>query len=354
MSNSAIPSKSVRTTKTVGYFNSNKWSIHLAISELNISLQMKPGEFILDKQGRKINDPFFDKYCGPLRLSKEEADQPVEVITVPKLESVQQRFDGHAVGEVTEFTHDRKGIRQPVMPKPRPAMLRPDQNKSPVTPMTMEEARRAGLVRQTRSVPEDYGATDTTGAPPPGERIPPIKYATDTTGAGPAKPKPLPKPLTKPVTKAASAVIQKLEEAAQSDPEDAGFLNRTLKGLPDLPRPNIPGAEAVEASDVEPEGSAAETEDAGMEAGVPSDGDGAETTSDENEAEPDSLPEPPLDEDEQPLSRRNLRPAMPKSVKPFVCSVDGVSFRYRSELMAHAKRKFSKRVDEIMEPYPEE
>ena len=45
MSNTAALA-TVQTTNVKGYFNGNKWPIHVGISELNVTLTLKPGQFV--------------------------------------------------------------------------------------------------------------------------------------------------------------------------------------------------------------------------------------------------------------------------------------------------------------------
>ena len=69
-------------TKTSGYYNDEKWPIQLVISKLNVTLNIKPGEFILGRDGRKINDPYFEVFTGH-GLSREVSDVPVPINNIP-------------------------------------------------------------------------------------------------------------------------------------------------------------------------------------------------------------------------------------------------------------------------------
>lgn len=171
----------VPMTTTVGYFNGNKYPIHLFISALNQTLRLEVGEYIKDRAGNLINDPFFDQYAmHPNQLTKEISEAPVPLNPLPPLNQTPALPPGQPpVREITEFTKaDRRGLHQPIMPRPIIQTPR-DPSTTSIQGMSVDEARKRGLIRPVRVVPEDYGADETTGQPPSGERIPSIKYATD-------------------------------------------------------------------------------------------------------------------------------------------------------------------------------
>lgn len=226
-------SSSPETTKVVGYFNGKAWPVHLAVSEFNLTLQLQPGDFIIDKKGNKINDPFFERYAG--QLSREVADNPVAVRRIPRAAQAPIVRDGHAVREVTQFTVDSRGHKTPVIPAAVPVSTPGNTSFNPVHGMTLEEARRLRFVKPTRLVPEDYGASESDGAPAHGGGIPEIKYATDTVRS---KPAPLPKELVQlgpkeveKLTPAQVALAESLAKAAaapaaaSADADDGGFGN---------------------------------------------------------------------------------------------------------------------------------
>ena len=71
-------------TKTSGYYDGEKWPVQLVLPRLNITLHIKPGEFILGRDGRKINDPIFEVFTGH-GLSRELTDVPVPINSIPAL-----------------------------------------------------------------------------------------------------------------------------------------------------------------------------------------------------------------------------------------------------------------------------
>jgi len=89
---------------TSGYYNGEKWPIQLVLSRLNITLNVQPGELILSRDGRKINDPFFEVFIAHA-LSRELSDVPVPINSIPA-----------SVSESRETTNTRGPIRYFVQP----------------------------------------------------------------------------------------------------------------------------------------------------------------------------------------------------------------------------------------------
>jgi len=328
----------VPTTSIVGYYNGNKWPIQLVISKLSITLHLQPGEYILDRQGRKINDPFFEVYANGKQLQRETSDRPVPVIRVPQsVINVAPRSDGLSVHAVTEFKEDKHGVRQPVMPKPRDI---PEQaiNKPSVIAMSMDEARKSGLIKKPREVPEDYGVTDTDGTPPRLSDVPKIKYAIDSSMT--KRPADLPKELLQMPSEIASqrqpllTQLKKAEATNAALDSETGFMNTIVRTAP----PNAPVV-------------------AGKPAAI------TESAAPEPEAPPVvPLPEPELDEPTEslpPVPTEEVVPAppdeaapAPRTDNPFVCSVCNIERKFRSQLKQHAESKHPDQVDAIMAPYP--
>lgn len=343
-----------QTTNISGYFNGNKWPLQVVISELNVTLNLKPGEFIQDVNGRKINDPFFDRYTRPLQLSKEIAQQAVPLIQVPRITHVPAPSSQHSVRSVEKFETDRHGVRRPVLTAPK-AATPPPVNQPSVKAMSMEDARNLGFVGKVREVPEDYGAAESSGAPVSVDRVPPIRYAIESTPRVRTQGE-LPKELTTPEFADENGEIQQLDpnraavaqqlqqglaKAANSNivENPTGFLNEsrvnpivTPSGAPAshvLPPPNIPGAAAAGFSQ-------AQVADAQPQAPVtaPAKAVKAKTA---KKAAPAKAPAKPAEEE-----------------RPFLCPIDGKRFRYRSQLKTHARRKYPERETELLAPYPEQ
>jgi hypothetical protein len=327
MSNSAA----AETTNIVGYFNGNRWPIQLVISKLSITLHLQPGEYILDRLGRKVNDPFFEVYANSKQLQRETVDKPVPVIRVPvAAATVTPRHDGHSVRSVTRFKEDEKGIRRPVMPKPLVTAEQPI-NKPSVIGMSMQEARKAGLARRTIEVPEEYGVTDTEGSPISVSEAPPIKYARDTSRT---KAPDLPKQLTEEVPEPRKALVQQLEKGATTNKSldsATGFMNTVIQTAP----PDAP----VLAGTPTPEGS--------VDTGGPLP---------EPEVTEPSVPEPPIEESGPTPIGDEPPPLMGgrSQAEPYGCLLcpDMKGFRFRSQLKKHAEQKHPDSVQKVMAPYP--
>lgn len=319
------------TTTVVGYYNGNRWPIQLVISKLNITLTLEPGKYILDRQGRKINDPYFEVFANNKQLHREQATHEVPIIAIPEVVgTVTPSAQTNPVRAVTEWTRDSRGVRQPVLNEATggtalPAAVMASASES-VKPMSMEEARKRGFVRKVREVPEDYGVNDTTGLPPGG--IPKMRYSIDP-GVNKQAP-PLPKemlalPKDDPNNSTRAQLVAGLAQgSAAPPPEDAStnpFANTAVVNVP--PNSPIMAGTPTPLTESEPE----------MEAELPV-----------------PLPEPEVDV-------APVRAAAPlRQVTPadqFVCGVCGVTRKWRSQLVKHANEKHPDRVRAIMAPYPE-
>ncbi|MGE0406974.1 MAG: hypothetical protein AB7O65_11795 [Candidatus Korobacteraceae bacterium] len=331
-------------TSTLGYYNGNKWPIHLVISELGVTLHLKAGEYILDRQGRKINDPFFDKYAKPLQLSKElSRNGQVPVIAVPHVTpaSLADR-PAHSVTAVTKFTADRK----PIMPPPQAAKPKLDVNTPTHKGMSVEEARRLGFIGgAVREVPEDYGVTDTAGRPVGVDQAPPIKYAMESTPRV-RQAEALPEGLAEidekvdPGTQSArQTLVSSMRQAAANSgvvDNPTGFMNQaTMHGTGQIITPSGQPASSGVSESEEPLPPPTIFAQEQVQPSHPAPTKGV----------PDVL-------GDARKAAQSKAPA-PKDVKPFVCSKDGKDFRYRSQLAAYAKRKYPDQVSEILAPYPE-
>ena len=330
------------TTLICGYYNGARWPIQLVISKLNITMTLEPGKYILDREGRKINDPYFEVFANNKQLHRELGTTPVPIIAIPPVTSavtpVQNSSPVHAV---TEWKQDNRGVRQPVLHQPTGGTALPAavvaSASDAVKPMSIEEARRLGLVRKVREVPEDYGVNDTTGLPPSG--IPKMRYSIDpgVNRQAPALPKEmLALPKDDPSNPTRAQLVAGLAGSAAPSPEDAAanpFSNTAVVNAPfNSPiRAGTPGeslASPVPDLEVEP---AVEPEL-------------------EPELEP-ALPEPALESLPKATSPQPLRPLTPNN--KFICIACSAPHKFRSQLIKHAQQKHPERLRAIMAPYPE-
>jgi len=331
------------TTTVVGYYNGNRWPIQLVISKLNITLTLEPGKYVLDRQGRKINDPYFEVFANNKQLHREIAQTPVPIIAIPEVTStVTPTQQSNPVRAITEWKRDERGVRQPVLNQPTggapaalPAAVVASASES-VQPMSMEEARKRGFVRKVREVPEDYGVNDTTGLPPSG--IPKMRYSIDPGVNKPAPPLPkemLAMPKDDPNRSTRSQLVAGLTQgAAAPAPEDASenpFSNTAIVNAPKN-SPIMAGTPApvMESEPAEPEPEAVS----------------------EPDIEP-LLPEPnvPGAAAPAPLVQPSPRPLTPSN--QFTCMACGAPHKWRSQLLKHVHQKHPERVNAIMAPYPE-
>lgn len=331
-------------TYTTGYFNSKSWPIQLVVSRYNVTLYLPPGEFIRDKQKRKINDPFFEVYVKGGTLARETSDKPVPILTVPVVApAVSPVNDGQSVRSVTEFTTDAKGVKQPVIPQPKPATEQ-SINKPAFVGMSMDEAKKLGLIKKVREVPEDYGVTDNNSATPP-RTPPPLKIAVDTDQpARPtapvvqtsAPPPPAAIPVAKtPARKQLQEQLKKGAKETEALDSETGFLNVAMQNIPSgvgLAQPEVatpppPPAEPVEEALPMP-----------------------------NLAEEEPLPAPPeetVEEEQATIPQPVVKPArVPPRVNKFACMECGQTFKLRPELVGHAKREHADKITAILAPYP--
>lgn len=329
-------------TNVVGYYNGNRWPIQIVASKFNITLTLKPGEYILDRAGRKINDPYFEVFVTNKQLHKEVSEAQVPLISVPVVTApaAATGYQANPVRAVTQWTRDARGVRQPVLTQPAPETLPTPtlpaavvaSASESVTPMSMEEARRRGLVRKVREVPEDYGVNDTTGLPPGG--IPKMRYAVDpgmNKAAAPLPKEMLSLPANDPnrATRAPllSSLAQGTKLPAPEDAPETPFANAAVVNGP----PNSPIVAGSPVPIVE-----AEVPEPPVE-----------------EAMPEPMPEPEL-ETAPPVVTAPAPPMRPVTPKDkFVCMACGAPHKFRSQLYNHAKAKHADRLNAIMAVYPE-
>lgn len=343
-----------KMTHVCGYYNGNRWPIQIVVSKFNITLTLKPGEYILDRAGRKINDPYFEVFVTNKQLHKEVSEAQVPLVAVPVVTApaAAAGYQASPVRAVTQWTRDARGVRQPVIAQPAPetlpiptlpAAVLASASES-VTPMSMEEARRRGLVRKVREVPEDYGVNDTTGLPPGG--IPKMRYAVDpgmNKAAAPLPKEMLALPDNDPNRAIRAPLLSSLAQGTKLPaPEDAPetpFANAAVVNGP-LNSPIVAGS-PVPIVEEQAEAAAPPVE----------------------EAAPEPMPEPQLAEAAAPVQPIAAAPARPVPTAPpmrpvtpkdkFVCMACGAPHKFRSQLYNHAKAKHPDRLNAIMATYLE-
>lgn len=183
----SAPASVPSTTKIIGFFSPNPWPVRISNNLLGISLTLQnKGDFILDRDGNKVNDPRLMAYVGPNMLSVEIGAEeiPVRIVIPPTVESGSKHgFGGSA--SVPPLKSD-KPVKPPVKivrETPPTAVISPATqlvNQPPnasangITGMTMAEARRIGLAGHAKPIPEDHGVADSDTGLLKGENIPEI------------------------------------------------------------------------------------------------------------------------------------------------------------------------------------
>lgn len=214
-------------TNVVGYFNPNTYRVNVAISELNLTVLLEPMQFVMDRQGRKINDPLFDRFVGSKMLSPEISRKPVPVIAIPAQAEARVPDSRHVVQ--AGVRNQQGKWQQAPEPPPLPVnTVPPPVTSSPTQGMSMDEARKRGLVGRSRPVPEDYGATETSGVPSSGEKIPPIRYAVESVAPA-ARAGALPKELVEQVRPDVAPLVSGLARAAVNSPDDVSLTRKTAE-----------------------------------------------------------------------------------------------------------------------------
>ena len=307
-------------TNVLGYFNGNAWPVQLSISALGRIFNIQPGEFIQDGRGGKFNDPVFEPYVGPNLLSREwvPGNAVTPVRKVPALQQIQSTNASGFTG--TPNTNTLPNANAPVV---APAnMVAPSINSSPVKGFSIEEARKAGLIRDSHE-PNQTALRDD-GSLPPGEVLETIEYAHDVPTRRPQPPRaPAPVVIPPPPAPAPAMayddqeakVLHEMQSAAKViDPENPNVLSNIARTVarqvaqpvaapvslpPTLPEPNLPEPNLNEAAPAGP------------------------TPATATDAE-----------------------------KAFVCAADGKGFDYRSQLVRHIERKYPERKDELLARYP--
>jgi len=222
-------------TNVKGYFNPNTWSVQVAISELNLTVTLEPMQFVLDRRtGKKINDPILNRFVGPKMLSPEITPNPVPVIMIPVIAAPVPARPGYVVGQGTKDAKGKWQMPTTAAPPPLPATSSSGQpiiaSRPSIQAMTVEEARKMGLIGRARLVPDDFGASEVDGAPVEGAKIPRIKYAMESTPRlAAARPGALPKELSEGVQPVLAPIIKSMEAEASSDPDRVNLNRRAAE-----------------------------------------------------------------------------------------------------------------------------
>lgn len=308
-SRTRIPRITADSTDVSGYFNQNNWPVNISVSALGRTFVVPPGAFLADSAGRKINDPLFEAYVGEMQLSREWSGNLVVINRVAPASATPPSTNSSPVSEASSFKRDRLGNVSGA--NIRPAQAAPPGNRaSPVIGMTIDAARRAGLIRPT-AVPNEDAPEDGAGAPLHGAQLPTIDFAHDigANAAAAAARQTVPQPLPRSQPASLDEVAEVTQRFAQ-----------TIAAEP------VPHAQ-ITATSAAPE----------LQEHRPT----------QVIVHPSTLPQPDLDGVSADASA-DASAGEPK----FVCAADDRKFHYRSHLDRHVKRKYPDRHEELMAKYP--
>lgn len=322
-------------TNIRGFLNNNEYPLQLQISKFNQTIQVAAGEYVRDANGRLINDSILAGYVGPGMLVCEQiakGQPPVDLVAIHPSESgnpvsgtqIVKRDEqqaAHPVSTADRLQKDGRGNVVPVNLKTVAAHGGPvPAGYNPIVGLSVEEARKAGLIGKPRLVPEDYGADVGGGG---GQPIPPIRVSMESNRPVGQ----LPRDYQQEAQAEADQTVRQLEAASRLDAEvenPLGWINpgNTIPAQPpSAPAPSAP----VTAPPSIP---------LPVDLNVPTATVETETTPPEavEEHEPGEVPASPG--------------------KPYHCPFDGANFQYRSQLKRHLERKFPDRVEQVLQNYP--
>jgi len=377
-----------KTTNVVGYFNGNPHPVAIEISEANAKIKLDPNAYIRDGAGLYINDPIFENYVYKGGLSRATGKRECPIRFMPRL--VQAARTPSSVTQATSFVREPSGR---VVPTFAPQTSQParevPKNKNPITGITVEKARKIGLIGRPRLVSEDYGIEDTPGAPQQGRALPGIKYSVES----PPKIKTA-APLTPELMEAdqdlgpeeqarRSQLQQGMARAAAASPAES-FDPARVRPLParapvPLKAPNEPtsitaghlpvkltprttaakkGFRAI-AQQLLPKKRVAVVVEEQPEP-IPAETEPAQEAAKSEEMQQETLEESgsgviePIDGTAMPEPSLET-PQAEQPGKRFLCAADGKSFAFRSELERHVRRKYAPDIaDQLLAGYPAE
>ncbi len=355
------------STNIVGFFNNNRFPVRINTSALEISFELKPGEYLkIRSTGQKVNDPRLRAYVYSGGLSIEHAATGVQVPVVPlprkgatqatqaprpatpgfsgsrempanlakpqpkpaltAKQAQGQEPQPHVPGMATPIPENHQPVQKPVPTKDR--IIR----QGPVTGMSMENARNRGLIGRQRIVPEDLGveASQADGS----KSLPELKIP------------PMVRPNSAKVNPAAVA-----KQFADKTPEGAAQLQRAtdiqngsvpeeLGDVADVMRPVSLEPQPIQESEQPP------VDDGNDLCGGPDTGEQPQQQSQQTEAAqegtgaPDNLPEPDLGEGEggaQEQAQGGTTGQVDPKLKYF-CDRSQKGFQYPSHYIRHIRK----------------
>jgi hypothetical protein len=318
------------STKTVGYFNPNRWPVIVNISAANVNITVPPKGYVTDRDtGKKVNDPLLEKFVGADMLARETSKTEVPCVLFFRPPTPVNDAHHRVFGSSTSVVKDSRGIVKDqsfdgaiALNTGHPDTTTPTHS---VKTYTAEQAVKNGIFRPV-IIPDDSKAPqETAGQPSRGDNLPPLLHARD---ASPGEARRL-------AEKGIVRVEVPVEVAQKSAPDKPA-------GEEEEHDSSIPGADDGGNLDLAEHLNKLKAQ---MEAPV-----APATTEPTTPPVPTAAPIPP-----KPIAP--FKPAAPMApvVKPdpYVCAADGKSFKRKGYLLNYVKKNFSDREKELMAPYAE-
>jgi hypothetical protein len=296
------------STKTVGYFNPNRWPVIVNISAVNLNVTISPKGYVVDRSGKKINDPLLEKFVGPDMLARETSKTEVPFVLFPRPEAIVSGAHHTGIASSSEVVKDSRGIVQDssfdgVHSRYTGVPTGVTAPSHAVATYSVEEAVKRKIFRPV-IIPDDSNAPkETDGQPVRGDNLPPVMIARD----------------------ASPSEARKLAEAGTIRVEAPVEVKKDQPVIQE------------EAAHEEAEG-----------ADGPSLDVGAHLKQLQQQLD---APEAPA-----PVPAPTTAAPAPKSGRPdkFVCAADGRSFKKKGYLLNHVKKHFPDKEKELMAPYADE
>jgi hypothetical protein len=199
------------------------------ISAVNVNMAIGPGQYVMTRDGRKINDPLLEPYVGPDMLAKETCKDGVPQILfsrpTPMIVS-----GATGVSTSTSVTKDSRGIVQASSFDKIEEHATPGASNSSIKVYSVASAIRNGVIKPL-IVPANTAPKETEGQPLRGESIPSIESLTPRE----AKPSELKKIKSELEAEKALPVpelpVPELEEEALAPDEIAERTNKLLQSI---------------------------------------------------------------------------------------------------------------------------
>jgi hypothetical protein len=323
----------------VGYYNPNDFPISVNVPQLNGSIQLEPGKFIMSRSGVKINDPIFENYCRPMCLQREISKTAVPTVLVPIATPPPPGTQG-SPGFTASSAYIEKRPDGP--PAKKPGQIMAFQN--------MDDAVRAGFVPGRGPMAPESPIVETASgiaaaAPPE------ITFADgDVKSRPPLDGRPL-----------SSTIINiPPRETAQEVPT----VTAPSPSPPPNPRPKATVTNILPKPDLPPELTVTMpvTKSSDIVGFVPDSQPPQPQPAPTSIVPPSNLPEPKLtpasESNGSHVAPPNAPPPPPPTVKPknFSCPICKDSktsnYRFRSQLDDHVRRKHADQYEDIMATIP--